>query len=421
MQVNSQRTTDNTQPLQLSGWRLKWYTIIFEADTVAGRRFDVLLVWAIIISLLVIMVDSMKAFHDQHEQALDMIEWLFTIVFTLEYLARLLVSPSPMRYAKSFLGVIDLISIIPSFVALVIPDAYVLLDVRILRLLRIFRILKMSAYVEEYQWLLLAVAESRRKILVFISIIFAMVVIVGTLMYVVEGAESGFTSVPTSIYWAITTITTVGFGDITPKTDFGRVISSIMMIFGWGILAVPTGIVSAEMIAQHALKKSLEESTTRTCLSCMSEGHTMNAVHCFQCGVKLTQYFGEAPELNARIAYAASMIYMINADGRIEPEEIKRLIILFKDDRKLLEMATRYVNHRNAEEFLENCKNLLNRDQKLSLLVNIYDAILAEGEAHQNELELFKLYMTTFEFTDEQFAPYFHSIAIKNNKDLFRA
>lgn len=166
-------------PRMLVGWRLRWYNIIFEADTVAGKRFDLLLLWAIVISILVIMLDSVQPIHKTHAKLLGAIEWLFTIVFTLEYLVRIVCSPNPWRYVKSFFGVIDLLSILPSFVALFIPEAYVLLDVRILRLLRIFRILKMSGYLEEYQLLLLAVSDSRRKIGVFLSIIMTLVVILG--------------------------------------------------------------------------------------------------------------------------------------------------------------------------------------------------------------------------------------------------
>jgi voltage-gated potassium channel len=403
----------------LTGWRLKWYTIIFEADTAAGRRFDLFLVWAIVISLLVIMFDSVQSVRAEHEAALNAAEWFFTIIFTLEYLARLVCSPNPVRYAKSFLGVIDLISILPSFVALFVPEAYVLLDVRILRLLRIFRILKMSGYVDEYQWLMLAVADSRRKIGVFLSIILTMVVILGTMLYVVEGAENGFTSVPTSIYWAISTVTTTGFGDIAPKTDIGRFITSIMMMFGWGILAVPTGIVSAEMIAQHAVRKTLTESTTRTCHACMTEGHGAEAKHCIHCGAALTEYFGESPELTPRIAFAAAMIYMINADGRIEPEEIRRLVIAVHDDRVLLEVATRYTKFNTVDQFINDSATLLDHDQQLSILVNLYDAILANGDALPQELELFEQFMERFGFNEAEFEPYFQSIAVKNNKALF--
>ena len=404
---------------EMTGWRLKLYIIIFEADTVNGKRFDLVLVWSIVISLVVIMLDSMQEIHAQHKDMLNTVEWFFTILFTIEYVARLVCSPSPMSYAKSFLGVIDLLSILPSFVSLFIPEVYALQDIRILRLLRIFRVLKLTGYVEEYQWLMLAVVDSRRKIGVFISIILTLVVILGTLLYVVEGPENGFTSVPTSIYWAISTVTTVGFGDITPKTDAGRFIASLMMMFGWGILAVPTGIVSAEMIAQHVVKKTLSESTTRTCHSCMTEGHSAQAVHCIHCGAKLTEYFGVAPELTPRIALASAMIYMINADGKIEPEEIGRLVTAVRNDRELLEVATRYTKFHTADDFLTQASEILNREQKLSVLVNLYDAILANDQAVPQELDLFDRFMNSFGYHHEEFQPFFTSIAVKNNRDLF--
>jgi voltage-gated potassium channel len=366
------------------------------------------------------MLDSVKPLHSEYENLFSVVEWGFTVLFTAEYLARLACSPHPMRYAKSFLGVIDLISILPNYIALFVPEAYVLLDVRILRLLRLFRILKMTGYVDELQWLMMAVADSRRKISVFISIIFTLVVILGSLLYVVEGPENGFSSVPISIYWAITTITTVGFGDITPHTDFGRLIASMMMMFGWGILAVPTGIVSAEMIAQRAVRKTLSETTTRTCHACTTEGHSAEAKFCLHCGEQLTEYFGEAPELRPRIAFAAALIYMINADGKIEPHEISRLVTALKNDRELLEIANRYTKLNSIDEFLINCQQVLDKDQQLSVLVNLYDAILSTREPAQQELELFDRFMHTFEYNEQQFAPYFHSIAVKNNRALFR-
>ncbi len=403
----------------LTGWRLKLYTIIFEADTVAGKRFDLVLVWSIVISLVVIMIDSIQNIHAEYKDMLNTVEWFFTILFSIEYIARLICSPNPVRYAKSFLGVIDLLSILPSFVSLFIPQAYVLLDVRILRLLRIFRVLKLTGYVEEYQWLMMAVVDSRRKIGVFLSIILTLVVILGTVLYLVEGPANGFTSVPTSIYWAISTLTTVGFGDITPKTDTGRFFASVMMLFGWGILAVPTGIVSAEMIAQHAVKKTLSESTTRSCHSCMTEGHSADALHCHYCGAKLTEYFGEAPELTPRIALASAMIYMIKADGEVEPEEIGRLVTAVRNDRELLEVATRYTKFHTADDFLTQAAEILNSDQKLSVLVNLYDAILANGQAVPQELDLFDRFMDNFGYHREEFQPFFTSIAVKNNRDLF--
>ena len=411
---------DSHRPTGLSGWRLSWYTVIFEADTKAGQRFDVLLIWAILLSLVVIMLDSVQALHTEYANAFDLVEWGFTLLFTAEYLARLACSPNPLRYARSFLGVIDLISILPSYVALFVPEAYVLLDVRILRLLRLFRILKMTGYVDELQWLVMAVADSRRKIGVFISIIFTLVVILGSLLYVVEGPENGFSSVPISIYWAITTITTVGFGDITPKTDFGRLLASMMMMFGWGILAVPTGIVSAEMIAQRAVRKTLSETTTRTCHACTTEGHSAEAKFCLHCGEQLTEYFGEAPDLTPRISFAAALIYMINADGKIEPHEISRLVTALKNDRELLEVANRYTKLNSIDDFLVNCQQVLDREQQLSVLVNLYDAILSTREPASQELDLFNRFMQTFGFNEQQFQPYFHSIAVKNNRALFR-
>ena len=411
----------NISNSSLSGWRLKWYTVIFEADTPAGKTFDLLLLWTILISLLSVMLSSVKSIHDEYINIFKITDWLFTVIFLVEYLARLACSPHPIRYAKSFLGVIDLISILPSVVTLFIPEAYVLLDVRILRLLRIFRILKMSSYVDEFQWLMMAVADSRRKIGVFIAIIMTLVVILGTILFLVEGPDNGFTSVPTSIYWAISTITTVGFGDITPKTDIGRFIASLVMMFGWGILAVPTGIVSAEMIAQHAVKKTLTESTTRTCHNCTTEGHSAEAKHCNQCGAELTEYFGEAPKLTPKIAFAASMIYLINADGKIEPDEIKRLVNAVKDDRGLLEVATRYTKFHTPEEFMQFCNEILDKEQKLSLLVNLYDAILSNDETLVQEIELFEGFMHSFGFNEKEFEPFFYSISVKNNRRLFSA
>jgi hypothetical protein len=279
----------------------------------------------------------------------------------------------------------------------------------------------MSSYVDEFQWLVMAVADSRRKIGVFIAIIMTLVVILGTILFLVEGPDNGFTSVPTSIYWAISTITTVGFGDITPKTDIGRFIASFVMMFGWGILAVPTGIVSAEMIAQHAIKKTLTESTTRTCHSCTTEGHSAEAKHCNQCGAELTEYFGEAPKLTPKIAFAASMIYLINADGKIEPDEIKRLVTAVKDDRGLLEVATRYTKFHTPEEFMQFCNEILDKEQKLSLLVNLYDAILSNDETLIQEIELFESFMHSFGFNEKEFEPFFYSISVKNNRRLFSA
>ena len=269
----------------LTGWRLRWYTVIFEADTVAGRRFDLWLIALIVLSVLVVMADSIQSLHSRFSGVFSILEWCFTLFFTLEYMARLVCSPQPLRYATSFFGVVDMVSVLPTYLALFFPEVHALIDVRVLRLLRVFRILKLAAYVTEYQILLGALAASRRKILVFLSAVLMVVVVLGTVMYVVEGPANGFVNIPTSVYWAITTMTTVGFGDITPKTDLGRLISSAMMLLGWGTLAVPTGIVTAEMAARRQHHE--HAPTTRTCHACLSEGHRQDAKHCFHCGAAL--------------------------------------------------------------------------------------------------------------------------------------
>jgi voltage-gated potassium channel len=192
----------------------------------------------------------------------------------------------PWRYARSFFGIIDLLAILPAYLAVLVPEMHALIDVRMLRLLRMFRLLKLTAYVSEFGALYQALRASRRKILVFLSFVLLVVMIMGTLMYVVEGPENGFTSIPIGVYWAITTLTTVGFGDVTPKTDLGRFIASLMMLMGWGTLAVPTGIVSAELVG-HATRR---EPTTRTCHACLSEGHSPSAKFCRDCGAELPPY-----------------------------------------------------------------------------------------------------------------------------------
>lgn len=281
----------------LSGWRLRWYTVIFEADTRAGRIFDQTLIGIILLSIAVVMADSVESVHRRYGPALTVIEWIFTLLFTFEYMARLVCVRKPLRYATSFFGIIDLVAVLPTYLALFVPGLHALIDVRVLRLLRVFRVFKLTAYVAEYQSLARALAASSRKILVFLSAVLMMVLVMGTVMYVVEGRDNGFTSIPTSVYWAISTVTTVGFGDITPKTDLGRLIASFMMLLGWGILAVPTGIVTAEMAAQRRLERA-PAPTTRTCHECLSEGHAPDANYCYHCGARLPPYqqHFQAPE-----------------------------------------------------------------------------------------------------------------------------
>lgn len=262
-----------------SGWRERLYVIIFEADTRAGKLFDLWLIAAILVSVIVVVLDSVGPVAERYGTVFDWFEWGFTLLFTAEYLLRLACVRHPMRYATSLFGIIDLLSVLPTYIALLVPEAYALVDVRVLRLLRVFRILKLVSYVNEYSVLLAALAASRRKILIFLSFVMMVVLLLGTTMYVVEGPQNGFTSIPTSVYWAITAVTTVGFGDIVPTTDVGRAIASVMMLIGWGTLAVPTGIISAELTARR-----VPVPTTRTCPNCLEEGLGAEDRYCRRCG-----------------------------------------------------------------------------------------------------------------------------------------
>jgi voltage-gated potassium channel len=268
------------------GLRLRLYTIIFEADTTAGKHFDVVLVAAILLSIVVVVLDSVPTVQTPYGDHLNLIEWGFTLLFTAEYIARLACVRHPLRYATSFFGIIDLVSILPTYFSLFVPEAGAFLDIRILRLLRIFRIFKLTLYVAEYVRLGQALRASGRKILIFLSVVMMAVLILGTVMYVVEGPEHGFTSIPMSMYWATVTMTTVGYGDLTPHTTLGRFIASFMMLLGWGVLAVPTGIVTAEMTSQRMNWRP----TTRTCPACLSEGHEPEAKYCKDCGEALPVY-----------------------------------------------------------------------------------------------------------------------------------
>jgi voltage-gated potassium channel len=266
------------------GWRRALYSIIFEADTPAGKAFDVILLLLILLSVAAVMADSVASLAEGHRTLLTNAEWTFTALFTLEYLARLACTDRPLRYARSFFGIVDLVAVLPTYIAAFYPEAYVLVDVRILRLLRVFRIFKLTAFLSEYRLLGQAMKNSSRKILVFLSVVVMIVLIVGTLMYVIEGPEHGFTSIPKSVYWAISTISTVGYGDLVPMTELGRTLASIMMLIGWGILAVPTGIVTAEMTAQR-FRPGREHD--RTCGACGTADHQDDAAFCRMCGAQL--------------------------------------------------------------------------------------------------------------------------------------
>jgi len=266
-----------------AGWRARLHEIIFEADTPAGRLFDFALLWLILLSVATVVLESVRGVREQYGNLLYGLEWLFTLLFTVEYLLRLVSVRRPLRYATSFFGVVDLLAIIPTYFSLFVPGSQYLLVIRILRLLRVFRLLKLTEYVTEADTLRRALRASRRKISVFLSTVVLLVVIIGALMYVIEGEEHGFTSIPISIYWAIVTLTTVGYGDLSPRTPLGQILASVVMVVGYGIIAVPTGIVSVEL-AQAARQQKI---TTQSCPACGAEGHDPDAVCCKYCGVKL--------------------------------------------------------------------------------------------------------------------------------------
>ena len=255
--------------------------VIFGHDTRAGKAFDVALILAILASVCVVMLETVPSVHADLGPVLRAAEWFFTILFTLEYAARLWCAPRPGRYARSFFGVVDLVSILPTYLSLLLPGAQALLVVRSLRLLRVFRVLKLGEYTSEASSLRHALARSRQKITVFLAVVLTLVLVLGSLMYLVEGPANGFTSIPRSVYWAIVTLTTVGYGDITPHTVAGQVLASVVMILGYGIIAVPTGIVTVE------LGRGSGASPARGCRRCGLAGHEVDARYCRRCGEAL--------------------------------------------------------------------------------------------------------------------------------------
>ena len=260
----------------------RMYVVIFESDTKMGLLFDRVLIYAILLSVMVVVLDSVASISKQFHSQFVTLEWMFTILFSIEYIARLYCAKYRWRYATSFYGVIDFLAVVPTYLALLFPELHALIDVRVLRLIRMFRIFKLTAYMSEYQHLAEALSASRRKILVFLSVVLMVVTVMGSIMYVVEGPSNGFTSIPIAVYWAITTMTTVGFGDITPHTDLGKLISSAMMLMGWGTLAVPTGIVTAEF----AHRRNQEFIAKKTCDACCTNGHETTNLYCRHCGTR---------------------------------------------------------------------------------------------------------------------------------------
>ncbi len=260
----------------------KLYIVIFGTDTPAGKRFDICLIITILASVMVLMAESMDALAENHYLLLRVLEWVFTLMFTVEYAARIYCSPNPRRYVTSFYGIIDLLSILPSYLSLFITGANYLLVIRIMRFLRIFRVLKLARYLREANTLVRSMVHARRKVMVFFLSVLVLATIFGALMYVVEGPEHGFTSIPKSIYWTIVTITTVGYGDITPQTPLGQFIAALAMLLGYSIIAVPTGIFTAEL-AQEIQR----ERMSITCPNCSKYGHDSDAEYCRACGSPL--------------------------------------------------------------------------------------------------------------------------------------
>ncbi|MCG9678407.1 MULTISPECIES: ion transporter [Vibrio] len=258
------------------------YVIIFGTHTRAGKAFDIALIIAIISSLIVLVLESVPTIHAKWATELRYLEYTFTGLFTLEYLLRLYCSPKPVAYAKSFYGVIDLLAILPTYLTLFFPSASFMGVIRAIRVLRIFRVLKLVRYLQESNILLRSLLMARRKIFVFFSSVAILVIIFGALIYVIEGPKNGFTSIPLSIYWAIVTITTVGYGDLVPQTILGKAIASITMLMGYSIIAVPTGIITAELHQEMNAHKSLVR-----CPNCSRSGHDSDAIHCKHCGSKL--------------------------------------------------------------------------------------------------------------------------------------
>ncbi len=263
---------------KLSARQRKIHEVIFEADTKAGKLFDIILLVSIILSVLIVILDSVSELNQKYGELFFYLEWFFTILFSVEYLLRLYCVGRPLMYARSFYGIVDLVSILPTYLSVVLPGGQIFLTIRLLRMLRIFRILKFVQYIGAANNLAESLKASRKRIAVFVFTILIIVVIVGSLMYAIEGEENGFTSIPKSIYWAIVTLTTVGYGDISPQTEVGQFLASIIMILGYGIIAVPTGIVTSEMT------RRIQRLNTQSCPSCSVEGHDADAKHCKSCG-----------------------------------------------------------------------------------------------------------------------------------------
>ncbi len=274
--------TDTRYGKSSRSWRVKAHEIIFEADTREGKAFDLVLLACILLSVLAVMLESVAAIRSAYGPWLRAAEWAFTVLFTVEYVFRLLAVGKPASYAASFFGVVDLLAIAPTYLSVLVTGAQSLIVIRALRLLRVFRILKLGHFLIEARVLKASLTASAKKIIVFLGTVLTLILIIGALMYLIEGEENGFTSIPQSIYWAVVTMTTVGYGDIAPQTLAGKVLASAVMIVGYSIIAVPTGIVTVEMA-----KKDSKGVSTQACPQCAAEGHDLDARHCKYCGARL--------------------------------------------------------------------------------------------------------------------------------------
>ena len=272
-------------------WKTKLHDIIYEADTPAGKLFDVILLITIIASIILVMLESIKSFDDKFHDFLNISEWIITILFSVEYIARIITVKKPFKYIFSFYGIVDFLSTIPKYISFIFGGIHALVALRALRLLRVFRILKLARFLGASNALVKAIKSSRAKISVFLLAVMVVAIVLGTIMYLVEGEENGFTNIPKSVYWCIVTLTTVGFGDIAPQTPIGQFIASIVMVLGYGIIAVPTGIVSAEYTSQDKSKKKQVKNSvdlnTQSCSNCSAENHKDGAKFCYNCGHNL--------------------------------------------------------------------------------------------------------------------------------------
>ncbi len=271
-------------------WKSQLYEIIFKADTPAGKAFDVVLILCILSSISVVMLDSIDDVHDKHEKLLYGLEWFFTFLFTIEYILRLMCVTSKRRYTTSFFGIVDLLAILPTYLSILAGGFSVLKVIRILRVLRVFRVLKLGNHVKQAELLRQALYASRQKIIVFLCFVLTLVVIIGAIMYTIESppadepdVDNGFTNIPQSIYWAVVTLTTVGYGDISPQTPLGKMLAAMVMLLGYAIIAVPTGIVTAQIIQTPA------KTTSKPCPACGHAQHDPDAVFCKKCGQSLAE------------------------------------------------------------------------------------------------------------------------------------